>query len=63
MHRPEVKYPLWIDTQTLPTSKKQLDQPTKSIREHRYLQLATVALRSEKQTHEKHTKKKKAAAA
>jgi hypothetical protein len=53
MHRPEVKYPLWIDTQSLPTSKKQLDEPTKSIREHRYLHLATVALRSDKQRKKK----------
>jgi hypothetical protein len=53
MHRPEVKYPLWIDTQTLPTSKKQVDQPTKTIREHRYLHLATVALRCDKHTRKK----------
>jgi hypothetical protein len=53
MHRPEVKYPLWIDTQTLPTSKKQLDEPTKTAREHRYLHLAMVALRSDKHTRKK----------
>ena len=53
MHRPEVKYPLWIDTQNLPTSKRVLGEVKKTIPDQRYLTLATVALHPEK-----HKKKK-----
>jgi hypothetical protein len=49
MCRPDVKHPLWIDVATLPTTKHQVQDEPKLIRELRYMQLAAVALREEKQ--------------
>jgi hypothetical protein len=49
MCRPDVKHPLWVDIATLPTTRHQLQDEPKLIRELRYMQLAAVALRDEKQ--------------
>jgi hypothetical protein len=62
MCRPELKHPLWVDIATLPTTKHQVPNEPKPIRELRYMQLAAVALREDKQRKKRQQQKPRAMA-